>query len=74
MIPPRPSRDGEEAQSTLQGAGLPLFNTMIRRLVAFQKAALAGLPVNAVADPRAAIGWADYCHIGQEILEKGNAK
>jgi chromosome partitioning protein len=70
MIPPKPSRDGEEAQTTLQNAGLPVFNTMVRRLVAFQKAALGGVPVNAVNDPRAANGWEDYLSIGQEI-EKG---
>lgn len=74
MIPPKPSRDGQEAQNTLQDAGLPLFSTMIRRLVAFQKAALAGLPVNAVADPRAAIGWDDYCRVGQEIEQRGKAQ
>lgn len=71
MIPPRPSRDGEEAHSTLQDANLPLFPTMIRRLIAFQKAALAGVPVGAVADPRAALGWEDYSRIGQAIEQGG---
>jgi chromosome partitioning protein len=32
----------------------------IRRFVAFQKAALAGVPVYEVNDPKAAISWADY--------------
>lgn len=40
---------------------LPLFKTNIRRLVAFQKAALAGVPVSdVVGDPRASEGWNDY--------------
>lgn len=67
IIPPKPSRDGEEARATLLEAGLPLFQTGIRRLVAFQKAALAGVPVYAVADPRAEQGWADYLAVGREI-------
>ena len=40
IIPPRPNRDAEEARSTLTKAGLPLLTKGIRRLVAFQKAAL----------------------------------
>ena len=68
MIPPRPSRDGEDARDTLTGAALPVFETMIRRRVAFQKAALAGVPVSAAIDPRAAEGWHEYSQLGREIL------
>lgn len=68
VIPPKPSRDGEDARSMLQEAGLPLFKGGIRRLVAFQKAALAGVPVYAADDPRAGLGWRDYQRVGQEIL------
>ena len=68
MVPPRPSRDGDDARSMLRDAGIPLFDISIRRLVAFQKAALAGVPVHEVADPRAREGWSDYQHAGQEIL------
>jgi chromosome partitioning protein len=49
-------------------AGLPLFEGQIRRLAAFQKAALAGVPVHAVPDPRAKEGWKDYRKIGEEVL------
>src|SRR4030095_1149838 len=52
IMPPRPSRDGDEARSTLTEAGLPLLSRGVRRLVAFQKAALAGVPVYAGEDPR----------------------
>lgn len=69
MIPPRPSRDGEEAQSTLREAGLPVFETMTRRLVAFQKAALAGTIVSQTADPRALAGWENYQKVAAEILQ-----
>ena len=68
IIPPRPSRDGDEARSTLIEAGLPLLTRGVRRLVAFQKAALAGVPVYAVDDPRADLGWEDYQQVGKEIL------
>jgi chromosome partitioning protein len=68
IIPPKPSRDGDEARQMLTQAGLPLFKASIRRLVAFQKAALAGVLVSAVNDPRAAQGWVDYQAVGQELL------
>lgn len=68
MVPPKPSRDGEEARAMLTGAGLPIFESQIRRLAAFQKAALAGVPVSAVPDPRAKEGWGDYRKIGEEVL------
>ena len=68
IIPPRPSRDGEEARNFLQQGGMPVFEAGIRRLVAFQKAALAGVPVFAVRDPRAQLAWTDYEKMGKEIL------
>jgi chromosome partitioning protein len=68
MLPPRPSRDGEEARAMLAGAGVPLFDGGIRRMVAFSKSALAGVPVRDVSDPRAREGWGDYEAIGKEIL------
>ena len=68
IIPPRPSHDGEEARSLLQQGKIPFFEAGIRRLVAFQKAALAGVPVFAVRDPRAQLAWRDYEKMGKEIL------
>jgi chromosome partitioning protein len=68
-IPPKPRRDAEEAREMLREAGLPLFKRGIREGVAFQKAALAGVPVNAVPDPRARMAWRDYQHIAQEIVK-----
>lgn len=68
MVPPKPSRDGAEARAMLAEAGLPVFTGSIRRLSAFQKAALIGVPVSEVkGDPRAASGWEDYCTIGGEL-------
>lgn len=68
IVPPRPSRDGDEARATLEEANLPVFKTAIRRFVAFQKAALQGVPVYDVNDPRAQEGWEDYRSIGEELL------
>jgi len=68
MIPPHPSRDGEQARETLSTTELPLFNGEVRRLVAFQKAALEGVPVYEVKDPRAHLGWEDYVKVGKEVV------
>ena len=67
-IPPKPSKAGQEVKTLLEEAHLPIFEQGIRRLSAFQKAALQGLPVYAVKDPRAEAGWQDYEKVGQEIL------
>ena len=70
MIPPKPSRDGDEARNMLREAGLPLFSSSIRRLSAFQKAALLGVPVSAVkGDPRSANAWEDYQKVGEELSQ-----
>lgn len=70
MTPPRPSRDGEEAQSTLRDAGLQVFDALIHRRVAFQKAALSGVLVEAVADARAKLGHDEYSMLSQEIARE----
>lgn len=67
MVPPRPSRDGDDARAMLAEAGLPVMAAGVRRLVAFQKAALAGVTVSDVADPRARLGWDDYVAVGEEL-------
>ncbi|MEL6352071.1 MAG: ParA family protein [Cyanobacteria bacterium J06627_28] len=67
-IPPRPSKAGEEVKALLEEAKLPVFRQGIRRFAAFQKAALKGIPVYSVKDPRAEAGWEDYQKVGQEIL------
>jgi chromosome partitioning protein len=68
MVPPKPSRDGDEARAMLQDAKLPVFSGSIRRLSAFQKAALLGVPVSLVkGDPRSASGWEDYRKVSMEL-------
>lgn len=68
IIPPKPSRDGEEMRAELDGRGIPLFAAGIRRFIAYQKAALAGTPVYEADDPRALEAWDDYLSLGREIL------
>jgi chromosome partitioning protein len=69
LIPPAPSKVGEEAKETISKAGLPMFKTGIRRLAVFQKAALEGVPVNQVkSDSYARIAWKCYEAVGKEIM------
>jgi chromosome partitioning protein len=68
ICPPKPSKDAEEARALMQELELPLFEAQIQRLVAYQRAALRGVPVYEVNDPRAQAAWEDYEHAGREIL------
>jgi chromosome partitioning protein len=67
IVPPKPSKDGEAAQAELAGAGYPVFDSMIRRSVAFTKAAVSGVTVRDLPDPRLAAAWEDYEALGNEI-------
>jgi chromosome partitioning protein len=69
IIPPKPSRDGEQVRDMLLAEKLPVFTTGIRRLAVYQKAARLGVPVYAVKDPKASEGWQDYQQVGQELLD-----
>ena len=68
ICPPKPSHDAEEARSLLDELELPLFKSQIQRLVAYQRAALRGVPVYEVNDQRAASAWDDYEQAGKEML------
>jgi chromosome partitioning protein len=68
IVHPRPHRDGEEARATFEELGIPAFTGSIHRLIAFQKAALKGVTVDKVDDPRAWSAWNDYVQIGEQIL------
>jgi chromosome partitioning protein len=68
VIPPAPSKVGVESRATIEKAGLPIFKSEIRRLAVFQKAALAGVPVNAIKDPYAKAAWGCYAAVGKEVL------
>ncbi|MBD3887623.1 ParA family protein [Phormidium tenue FACHB-886] len=68
-VPPKPSREGDKALTALKKAGLPVFNTMIRRFSVYLKAENLGVPVSDVKDPKAADAWADYVSVGKEIAK-----
>ena len=69
IVPPKPSKAGEEVRAVLKKAGWPVFKSSIRRLAAFPKAAMIGCLVQDVPDPRAGLGWQDYQALGRELYE-----
>lgn len=68
-IPPKPSKAEGEVRSLLAEAHLPMFDGGIRRYAVFQKAAMSGVPVYDVKDPKAEAAWQDYETVGNEILK-----
>jgi len=69
MIPPKPSNRGSEARAAISSAGLPIFDTDIRYLDAFKKAAEQGKPVSQIkGDRNSGIAWNCYQKVGEEIL------
>jgi chromosome partitioning protein len=69
IVPPYPSKEGEQMREDLREAGVPVFQTMIRRTAGFPKAALAGVPIRDIDDVRAKAAWKDYIALGAEIME-----
>ena len=69
IVPPYPSREGEQMRDDLRSAGVPVFQTMIRRTAGFPKAALVGLPIRDIDDVRARTAWKDYIALGAEVME-----
>lgn len=69
IVPPNPNKAGAEARAAITNASLPIFNSEIRRLAVFQKAALEGVPVNAVKDSYSAHAWQCYENVGKEIIQ-----
>ena len=69
IVPPYPSREGEAMRQELREGGVPVFDSLIRRTVGFQKAALAGVPIRDLDEPRLQAAWQDYLSLGNEIME-----
>jgi chromosome partitioning protein len=69
IVPPKPSRDGDEARAMLKKGSVPVFKSQISRLVAFQKAALEGVPVDLAKDARAEKAWREYLAVAEEITK-----
>lgn len=68
MVDSRQKATEEQARRAIASVGIPVFNQRIRRFVAYQKAALEGVPVNQVRDDYARIAWGEYVALGEEIL------
>ena len=60
LSPPSPQRDGLDARDSLTRAGLPVFNTLIRRYKAYIKASTAGTVVTGN-------GWNDWEKLWKEL-------
>ena len=67
IVPPKPNREGETLLNNLKNHGVPVFNTLIRRSIGFQKAALAGVPLREMTG-RDRLAWIDYEALGKEIM------
>lgn len=72
--PPPPQSEAIRLRTELAAGSVPLFSVDIPLLKCFEKAAAAGVTVDAVDDPRAERAWAAYVSVGKEILEHGRAK
>jgi chromosome partitioning protein len=67
IVPPKPSRAGEQARAAIVEAELPIFETDVRRFNAYPKAFDMGVPVYQAPDRYAAEAWRDYERVCKEI-------
>ena len=66
VVPPYPSKEGEQMKADLIDGGIPVFKTTIRRTSGFGKAAIAGIPIRDLKD-KSKIAWQDYKALGFEV-------
>lgn len=67
IVPPKPNRDGEEAETFLDEHKLPRFKAAIRRLLAFPRCVMAGVTIEKI--DRQNLGGRDYEKVAEEALE-----
>jgi chromosome partitioning protein len=67
MVDSRKKGTATQAKETLKRLSIPVFNQMIRRLTAYEKAALAGVPVYETGDRFGRIAWGEYESLAKEI-------
>ena len=70
MTSPRSPRDIEDMREALQANGIPVFESSIPRLGAFEKASAKGNVVSDVADRLASRCWAAYRSAGEELMQE----
>lgn len=66
IVPPYPSKEGEQMRDDLITGGIPVFNSMIRRTSGFGKSAIAGIPIRDLKD-KTNVAWSDYKALGKEV-------
>lgn len=71
MVDSRKKATAEQAKETLKRLSIPVFNQMIRRLTAYEKAALSGVPVYETGDRFGRIAWGEYESLAKEIESHG---
>lgn len=70
LVPPAPSREGDDARALLEAEGLPVMNASVRQTVAFRHASAQGVPVYALKASRSGkLAWMDYERAAKEIVE-----
>jgi chromosome partitioning protein len=67
IIPPPPSRDGELMREELWLAGVPVFDSMIRRRSVYERAVIRGRPLSTFTDTKATIAWEEFQTLGREV-------
>jgi chromosome partitioning protein len=67
-VPPKPSRDGEDARDFLKQANIPVLQAEISRLAVFKKSAELGVAVKDVPNPLARRAWESYVEAVQEVM------
>jgi chromosome partitioning protein len=67
MVDSRKKATALQAKETLKQLSIPVFNQMIRRLTAYEKAALVGVPVYDTGDRFGRIAWGEYESLAKEI-------
>lgn len=67
MVDSRKKGTATQARETLNRLSIPVFNQMIRRLTAYEKAALTGVPVYETGDRFGRIAWGEYESLAKEI-------
>ncbi|MBD2234573.1 ParA family protein [Phormidium tenue] len=67
MVDSRKKGTATQAKETFNRLSIPVFNQMIRRLTAYEKAALVGVPVYETGDRFGRIAWGEYESLAKEI-------
>jgi chromosome partitioning protein len=67
-VPPKPSRDGDDARALLKQANIPVFQAEISRLAVFKKSAELGVSVKDIRNPLANRAWESYVAAVKEAM------